>query len=118
MRKFFTWYGALVIFLVMWVASSGIYWTQLRDQVRQDAQAHGEAFDEDEFRTEYWAGYFENHQSEYAQLFFQALLIGALGSYLFKKEKEEILRLEQKVDALLRQQGADSRKIERLSTVT
>jgi hypothetical protein len=103
--RFFRWYGALLILLVMWVGTSLLYWTHLRDEVKHQAEEHGQAFDEDEFRSQYWAGYFENHQSEYAQLFFQGLLIGALGSYLFKKEKEDILRIEAKVDALLREQG-------------
>jgi hypothetical protein len=58
-----------------------------------------------------WAEYFENHQSEYAQLFFQALLLGALGTYLFKKEKDDILRIERKVDELI----GDKRKVERLN---
>ncbi len=111
------WYGVIVVFLVMWVGSSFIYWSQLRDQVKQDAQEHGQEYKEDEFRTEYWAGYFENHQSEYAQLFFQALLIGALGAFLFKKEKEEVLRLDQKIDELLRRQGLDADQIEQLSRV-
>ncbi|HEX2040359.1 MAG TPA: hypothetical protein VHF47_11585 [Acidimicrobiales bacterium] len=119
MIRFLKWYAAIVIFLVMWVASSFVFWHFDRQQEMNEAEQFCElqgqpvsaCFEESEFRTRYWAEYFENHQSEYAQLFFQALFIGALGSYLFKKEKDEILRIEEKIDALI----DDKRKVERLN---
>jgi hypothetical protein len=117
MKRFITWYGVLVIFLAMWLGTSFVYWNQLRDQAVHEAQQHQQPFDESEFRTEYWAGYFENHQSEYAQLFFQALLIGALGTYIFKKEKEELIRIEQKLDAVLTRQGIGQHELQQLSAV-
>ena len=115
--KFFRWYGVLVIFAVMWLGTSMVYWSQLRDQAVHEAQEHGQEFKEDEFRTEFWAGFFENHQSEYAQLFFQGLFIGAMGVVLFKKEKEDILRIEQKLDRLLAEQGVSKKQLKELQKV-
>jgi hypothetical protein len=115
--KFFKWYGVLVIFAVMWLGTSFAYWTTLRDRMVHEAEEHGQEFKEDEFRTEYWAGYFENHQSEYAQLFFQALFIGAMGVVLFKKEKEDILRIEQKLDHLLVENNVSPQKLAALQKV-
>jgi|SRR5687767_3616022 len=119
MVRFLKWYSALFIFLVMWIGSSLLFWHFDRQHELNEAeqfcelqqQPVSECFEEREFRTRYWAEYFENHQSEYAQLFFQALLLGALGTYLFKKEKDDLLRIEEKVDALI----GDSKKVERLN---
>lgn len=119
MRRFLMWYGAVLIFLLMWIGSSIVFWHYDRQHEMDEAQKFcelqgqpaSECFEESDFRTRYWAEYFENHQSEYAQLFFQALLLGALGSYLFKKEKDDLLRIEEKVDALI----GDKQKVERLN---
>ena len=119
MRRFLRWYAALFIFFAMWIACSVAFWHYDRqhemNEARQFCELQGETvsecFEESEFRTRFWAEFFENHQSEYAQLFFQALLLGALGTYLFKKEKDDLLRIEAKVDALI----GDSKKVERLN---
>lgn len=119
MRRFLHWYAALFIFLLMWIGSSLLFWHYDRqhemNEGRQFCELQGkpasECFKESEFRTRFWAEFFENHQSEYAQLFFQALLLGALGTYLFKKEKDDLLRIERKVDALI----GDGRKVQRLN---
>ncbi len=119
MSRFLKWYGAILIFLVMWVGSSFLFWHYDRqhemNEAKQFCELQGrpasECFEESDFRTRYLAEYFENHQSEYAQLFFQALLLGALGSLLFKKEKDELLRIEAKIDALI----GDQAKVERLN---
>jgi hypothetical protein len=118
MRRFLHWYAAILIFLVMWIVSSFAFWHFDRQHEMNEAQQlcelqgkpASECFEERAFRTRYLAEYFENHQSEYAQLFFQALLIGAMGSVLFKKEKEELLRIEAKIDSLV-----DGRKLQRLN---
>src|SRR5687768_14589553 len=119
MRRLLHWYAAIIIFFVMWAVSTVLFWHFDRQHEMNEAQQFcelqqrppSECFEESEFRTRFWAENFENHQSEYAQLFFQALLLGALGSYLFKKEKDDLLRIEAKVDALI----GDSRKVERLN---
>lgn len=47
------------------------------------------------------AAIFENWQSEWIQLFVQALLINALGHVLYRKEEEDQERMERKLDELL-----------------
>jgi hypothetical protein len=44
---------------------------------------------------------FENWQSEWIQLFVQALLIQGLGHVLYRKETEDQERMEQKLDDIL-----------------
>ena len=119
MRRLLHWYAAIIIFFVMWAVSTVLFWHFDRQHEMNEAQQFCElqqqpasaCFEESEFRTRFWAENFENHQSEYAQLFFQALLLGALGSYLFKKEKDDLLRIEAKVDALI----GDKQTVERLN---
>lgn len=50
----------------------------------------------------FFASIFENWQSEWAQLFVQALLIQALGHVLYRKELEDQERMEGKLDELLK----------------
>lgn len=54
---------------------------------RSDAEEHGQPFSLSEFWPQFWASTFENHQSEYLQLVFQAVLILALGSKLFRADQ-------------------------------
>lgn len=54
----------------------------------QDACNEYGQYDESQFRTEFWRDAFENHQSEYAQLFFQGLVLVALVNVLAKRESE------------------------------
>jgi low affinity Fe/Cu permease len=51
--------------------------------------------------NKFFASTFENWQSEWAQLFVQALLIQALGHVLYRKEMEDQERMEGKLDELL-----------------
>jgi hypothetical protein len=51
--------------------------------------------------NEFLSAVFENWQSEWIQLFMQALLIQGLGHVLYKKEAEDQERMEAKLDRLL-----------------
>lgn len=117
MKRFFNWYGVLVIFAVMWLGTTMAYRATLRDQVAAEARQHNTEFSEADFNAEFWAGYFENHQSEYAQLFFQGLFIAAMGATLFKKEKEDLIRIEQKIDQLLKDAETSPQKMKALNQV-
>jgi hypothetical protein len=52
--------------------------------------------------NKFLASVFENWQSEWIQLFVQALLIQGLGHVLYKKEVEDQERMEGKLDEILR----------------
>ena len=88
MKKHFQYWGALYILVLLFVGSfvgQFIYQVMLgKDDVIQ-----------------FLAAVFENWQSEWIQLFVQALLIQALGHVLYKKEKEDQERIERKLDNVL-----------------
>lgn len=79
-------YILAVLFLASWAA-------QL---VAQLPKIGGEGW------TEFWSATFENWQSEWLQLATQAWLVVGLADRVFTKSKEDVARLESKVDALVR----------------
>jgi hypothetical protein len=88
MKRHFQYWGALYILAALFVGSllgQFVYQVILGD----------------EDTTQFLAAVFENWQSEWIQLFMQALLINALGHVLYKKEAEDQERMEQKLDQLL-----------------
>ena len=52
--------------------------------------------------SEFWAASFENWQSEWLQLVFQAVLLLGAKHWLFRVEAEDLERIEAKLDRLLR----------------
>jgi len=90
MKKHFRWWGAAYILFALFAGSwIGQYFTM-------DAETPGPLSG-----PEFWAATFENWQSEWLQLFVQAVLLLGLGHYVFKADKEDMERLEAKVDRLL-----------------
>ncbi|MEV4287364.1 hypothetical protein AB0K40_17810 [Nonomuraea bangladeshensis] len=51
--------------------------------------------------SEFWAASFENWQSEWLQLVFQAVLLLGAKHWLFRVEAEDLERIEAKLDQLL-----------------
>jgi hypothetical protein len=97
--------GAL--FLFSWV---GQFIFQLIE-VRNDAAEHGQAFAWAEFWPGFLASTFENWQSEFLQLVWQA---GGLALFYFwgsSQSKEGDERIEAKLDLLLRDRGIDATKL-------
>jgi hypothetical protein len=88
MKRHFQYWGALYILAVLFVGS-------LLGQYVYQVGIGNESTDQ------FLAAVFENWQSEWAQLFVQALLIQGLGHVLYKKEKEDEERLEAKIDQIL-----------------
>ncbi len=103
--RFFRRWGAIVILVIMWAASTFGFWYFERQVEQHDAEDHQTEFSEDEFRDRFWAGTFENLQSEWAQLAVQGGLFIGAGAYVFLKQKEDIKRLETKIDRLTQLQG-------------
>ena len=88
-RHFQNW-GALYILAVLFVGS-------LIGQFVFQVTLGGEDM------NKFLSAVFENWQSEWIQLFVQALLIQGLGHILYRKEKEDEERIEQKLDEVLSQ---------------
>jgi hypothetical protein len=100
MRRHFQYWGALYILAVLFVGS-------LIGQYVYQVLIGGEE------SHQFFSAVFENWQSEWIQLFVQALLIQGLGHVLYRKETEDQERMEQKLDEILRQLGGASPRPQR-----
>jgi disulfide bond formation protein DsbB len=99
MNHFRRW-GAVYMLLVLFIGSwLGQFFSQLT-QFRSEQQTHNEPFMWADFWPEFLASTFENWQSEWFQLVFQAILLMGAKHWIFKVEAEDMERLERKIDAI------------------
>ncbi|MFD0203777.1 MULTISPECIES: DUF6766 family protein [Saccharothrix] len=106
----------LALFLLSWAAQ---FITQMIE-VSNTAEEHGQAFTWSEFIPQFLSATFENWQSEFLQLVWQAAGLSFLYYWGSSQSREGDDRLEAKVDALLRERGIDvdaidSEVVDRLS---
>ncbi len=97
--------GAL--FLISW---TGQFVAQAVE-VRNEAEQHGASFSWGEFWPQFLASTFENWQSEFLQLCWQAAGLAFLLFWGSSQSRESGDRLEAKVDVLLRERGLDPDEI-------
>ncbi|HSU03409.1 MAG TPA: DUF6766 family protein [Nocardioides sp.] len=98
-----------LFFLLSWV---GQFVAQLV-QVRNEAQQHGETFAWSDFWPEFLASTFENWQSEFLQLVWQAVGLAVLLYWGSSQSKESDERVEAKLDRLLQERGIDPAAVTR-----
>lgn len=98
-----------LLFLVSW---AGQFLSQLVVE-RDDAQMHNEAFKWADFFPQFLASTFENWQSEFLQLVWQAVGLALLLFWGSSQSKESDERIEAKLDALLKERGLDATSISR-----
>jgi hypothetical protein len=79
--------------------------------VRNEASQHGEPFRWSEFYPQFFASTFENWQSEFLQLVWQAAGLALFYFWGSSQSKESDERIEAKLDQLLRESGVDPNKI-------
>lgn len=96
--------GAL--FLFSWV---GQFLFQLVVQ-RNEASQHGESFAWGDFLPQFLASTFENWQSEFLQLIWQAAGLALFYYWGSSQSRESDERIEAKLDALLRERGLDPQR--------
>ena len=96
-------YVLAVLFLGSWL---GQFFTQL-SEYRSDQEEHGQAFEWAGYLTNFFASTFENWQSEWFQLVFQAILLLGAKHWLFQVDAEDMERLENKVDRIAERMGID-----------
>ena len=96
-----------LFFLLSWV---GQFVAQVA-QIRNEAQQHGETFAWADFWPDFFASTFENWQSEFLQLVWQAVGLALLFLWGSSQSKESDERLEAKIDLLLRDRGIDPAKL-------
>ncbi len=93
-------WAAVFILLAFFLASwGGQFATQLQAEKNQ-AEQHGQVFQMSEFWPEFWSATLENWQSEWLQLFTQALLVVGFSEYLFRKGEEESYRTQLMIEEL------------------
>lgn len=82
-------WGAVHILLILFIAS----WAAQAWASMSDIEERGWAF--------FWAATFENWQSEWLQLVFQAILLMGAKHWLFQADARDLERIEGKLDTLL-----------------
>ena len=97
------------LFLLSW---SGQFVFQLMTE-RNEAQQHGEAFAWADFWPQFLSSTFENWQSEFLQLVWQAVGLALLFLWGSSQSKESDERLEAKIDRLLEERGIDPDEVTR-----
>jgi hypothetical protein len=96
-----------VFFLLSWF---GQFIFQMVE-VRNEAQEHGQQFTWSDFFPQFLQSTFENWQSEFLQLIWQAAGLALFYYWGSSQSKEGNDRLEAKVDALLRDRGIDPEEL-------
>ena len=100
-------WGAVYILLLLFLGSwLGQFVAQLAE-FRSEQQTHGEPFVWSDYLTQFFASTFENWQSEWFQLIFQAILLLGMKHWLFQVDAQDMERLENKVDAIAEKVGID-----------
>jgi len=97
----------LALFLFAWV---GQFFAQLAVE-SNDAREHGSQFVWSDFWPQFLASTLENWQSEFLQLFWQALGLALFYFWGSSQSKEGDERLEHKIDLLLRDRDIDPTKL-------
>jgi hypothetical protein len=92
-----------VLFLLSW---TGQFISQAIT-VADEAEQHGQAFQWSDFWPQFLSSTFENWQSEFLQLIWQAVGLTLLFLWGSSQSKESDERMEAKLDALLEKQGVD-----------
>lgn len=99
MRHFRRW-GAVYLLAVLFLGSwGGQFFTQLID-FRGEQAEHEQPFMWADFWPDFLASTFENWQSEWLQLVFQAVLLLGAKHWIFKVDAEDMERLEAKIDRI------------------
>ncbi|PZF83362.1 DUF6766 family protein [Jiangella anatolica] len=102
LRRWGAVYVLILLFLGSWL---GQFFTQL-SEFRSEQQTHGEPFTWSDYLTSFFASTFENWQSEWLQLVFQAVLLLAAKHLLFQADAEDLERIERKIDRIHEHVGA------------
>jgi hypothetical protein len=99
MRHLRRW-GAVYVLVVLWAGSWLGHFVAELAEFRSDQQTHGQAFAWADFWPVFLASTFENWQSEWLQLVFQAILLLGAKHWIFKVDAEDMERIEQKIDRI------------------
>lgn len=82
LKKWGAAYLLLFLFLASWVGQ----FIAMLIEVGNEAREHGQSFSMSEFWPQFWSATFENWQSEWLQLFVQAVVLLGMKHVLFKAD--------------------------------
>ncbi|GAA4875062.1 hypothetical protein GCM10023222_33920 [Saccharopolyspora cebuensis] len=99
MRRWGAVYVLVVLFVGSWI---GQFFTSMAEFADTQAQ-HGQPFEWGAFLYQFFSATFENWQSEWLQVVFQAMLLMGAKHWLFQVDSEDLERIEDKLDDLLHQ---------------
>jgi len=84
------------LFLISWTGQFVMMLIESGNEARQ----HGQRFSMAEFLPQFWGSTFENWQSEWLQLLFQAVFLLALKHVLFKADAKDIEQVQGDLQAI------------------
>jgi hypothetical protein len=90
LKKWGAAYLLLALFLASWVGQ----FVAMLVEVGNDAREHGQEFSMDEFWPQFWSATFENWQSEWFQLFVQAVVLLGMKHLLFKADAQDMEQVQ------------------------
>jgi hypothetical protein len=100
-------WGAVWVLLVLFLGSwLGQFFTQL-SEFKSEQQSHQQPFSWSEYFPAFFAATFENWQSEWLQLVFQAILLLGAKHWIFQVDAEDLERIEKKIDGIQETLGMD-----------
>ena len=79
-------WGAAYLLLALFLASWAGQFVAMLIEIGDEARQHGESFSMSEFWPQFFSATFENWQSEWLQLFVQAVVLLGLKHVLFKAD--------------------------------
>jgi hypothetical protein len=87
-------WGAAYLLLALFLASWGGQFVAMLVEVGNEARQHGQPFRLDELWPRFWSATFENWQSEWLQLFVQAVVLLGMKHVLFKADAADMEQVQ------------------------
>jgi hypothetical protein len=83
-------YLLFALFLASWIGQ----FVAMLIEVGNEAREHGESFSMSDFWPQFWSATFENWQSEWLQLFVQAVVLLGMKHLLFKADAQDMEQVQ------------------------
>src|SRR5215218_4686971 len=87
-------WGAAYLLLALFIASWAGQFIFMLIEAGNEARQHGQSFTLSDFWPEFWSSTFENWQSEWLQLFVQAVVLLGMKHILFKADAEDMEQVQ------------------------
>jgi hypothetical protein len=87
-------WGAAYLLLAFFLASWAGQFVMMLIEVGNEARQHGQSFTLSDFWPQFWSSTFENWQSEWLQLFVQAVVLLGMKHLLFKADAEDMEQVQ------------------------